>query len=208
MRPETRISPSPRGSNGLALLRAAGFAAGLAVAMSLAGPAAAPERSLASEPVQHVEPHVDPRPPRIRQRRQKAPLLEPPRCPALTPGRTPASRSYPQNQSCSTSPSQGVLPASGGVSGSPRRDVWMSSRHHAPAIAIGRCLRGDAVYSPAPRRPSIMRSRLALNGLPSYQFGQPSPPASSRPTPYRSSRSCMVPSSFQVAASYSSRGLW
>ena len=86
-------------------------------ASGLAGRAPAPERSLAGERVQHGLPHVDPRPPRIRQRRPQAPLLEPTRCPGLTPGRIPASRSYPQNQNCSTSPSQDALPASDEESG-------------------------------------------------------------------------------------------
>ncbi len=54
----------------------------------------------------------------------------------------------------------------------------------------------------------IIASRAALNGLPSYQFGQRSPPASSLPTPYISCRSSTVPSSFQVAASNSSFGPW
>mgnify|MGYP006169345051 CR=1 FL=1 len=54
----------------------------------------------------------------------------------------------------------------------------------------------------------IIASRAALNGLPSYQFGQRSAPASSLPTPYISCRSSTVPSSFQVAASYSSFGPW
>ena len=54
----------------------------------------------------------------------------------------------------------------------------------------------------------IIASRAALNGLPAYQFGQRSPPASSLPTPYISCRSSTVPSSFQVAASNSSFGPW
>src|SRR5690606_30163994 len=57
-------------------------------------------------------------------------------------------------------------------------------------------------------RAAIAWSRSALNGLPSYQFGHLSEPASSRPTPYIAARSSMVPSSFQVAGSYSSAGLW
>ena len=54
----------------------------------------------------------------------------------------------------------------------------------------------------------IIASRAALNGLPAYQLGQRSPPASSLPTPYISCRSSTVPSSFQVAASNSSFGPW
>ena len=49
--------------------------------------------------------------------------------------------------------------------------------------------------------PFIISSRAALNGLPSYQFGHWPSLASALPTDNATSRSWMMPSSFQVAAS-------